>query len=100
LHNVIGTWDLSPFFIPEQPIDLYAQHNRESLEFVVKYMTAIGFDLANCRPINLNPESSESSGKGILGECGLTTSSRFSHTPANNVFPRGLLHHEERLPSV
>jgi hypothetical protein len=57
----------------------------------------IVFDFGNRGSVELNSMSSELAGKGILRKSWRTTLARLSHAPANNVFPRRLFFHMERV---
>ncbi len=77
-----------------------AQHMCEGLKFVIEHVSMIVFDFGNRGSVELNTESSELSGQGVLSKHWLTILARFSHAPANDVFPHRLLDHTERVPSV
>jgi hypothetical protein len=63
-------------------------------------MAVIVFDFGNRGSIELNPESSELPGKGVLRQHWPAILTRFSHAPANDVLTHWLLDHTKRVPSV
>jgi hypothetical protein len=66
LQSAIERSHPSPVFIPEQPINLYAQDICEGFKLVVENVAVIVFDFGDCGSIKLYPESSEPPRKGIL----------------------------------
>ncbi|HXJ07447.1 MAG TPA: hypothetical protein VNH65_20270 [Candidatus Acidoferrum sp.] len=59
MPTVIGTWDRSFFFVPEQPTNADSHHISEGLKLVVEHVTAVGLDLRDCCPVKLDPNPSE-----------------------------------------
>ena len=98
----VRNWEVGSltFFIAKQPIGVNAQRVCECLKFVVEHTTVIVFDLGNRGSVELNPESSELPGKGVLRQRWLIIVTCLSHAPANDVFAHRLLDHTERVPSA
>jgi hypothetical protein len=91
-------WSCKPLtFITKKPASINTQHLGEGLKLVVENVTEVVFNLRDRSTVELNSPPSEPSRKGILSERRNTSSARLGHASANDVLPRGLLFHIERV---